>query len=150
MWGIEGLGLSPTQLNTLNTQVAAASGCVAKGRCPYMAIRFSKLLFPAVEVVKRMLKNFFLMLACWRPHIGRLRAAWAEGWSSVLAISEWETAGENAHTRRPAGFAIRWGCVFGPITALIATLAQYNWFARSIDTWIGPDGYRYQLSSDAG
>ena len=46
-------------------------------------------------------------------------------------------------------FSIRWGCVFGSLTALIATLAQYRWFGRSMDRWYGPDGFGYRLTKEA-
>ena len=52
-------------------------------------------------------------------------------------------------SRYPLYCSIRWGCVFGPLTALIATLAQYKWFCRSMDRWYGPDGFAYKLTADA-
>ena len=42
------------------------------------------------------------------------------------------------------------GDVFGPLTALIATLAQYRWFARSMDKWYGLEGFVYRLAQEAG
>ena len=89
-----------------------------------------------------MLLSYFQLLPLYTEHINRFRAAWAEAWRSVVCVDEWAYLEEgNESSRYPMHFSIRWGCVFGPLTALIATLAQYRWFGRYMDRWYGPDGF---------
>ena len=80
MWGIESLGLSPTQLDILCTQTAGASGCTVAGRCVPTAIAFSNVTHPAIFVVRRMMISYFQLLPLYTAHINRFRAAWAEAW----------------------------------------------------------------------
>ena len=86
----------------------------------------------------------------YNTHIVRFRVAWTVAWRSVLSIDEWGYQGDgNAATRFPLRYNIRWGRVFVPFTALVATLAQYWWFASPMDKWYRPDGFGYAPRKEA-
>ena len=112
MWGIESLGLSPTQLDILCTQTAGASGCTVAGRCVATAIAFCEVTHPAICVARRMLLSYVQLLPLYTEHINRFRAAWAEAWRSVLCVDEWAYLEEgNESSRYPMHFSTRCDCV---------------------------------------
>ena len=100
MWGIESLGLSPTQLDIVCTQTAGASGCTVAGRCVTTAIAFSNVVHPAIFIARRMLLSYFQLLPLYTGHIHRFRTAWAEAWKHVLCIDECAYLEEGVETSR--------------------------------------------------
>ena len=47
------------------------------------------------------------------------------------------------------GGSVSWNKVRGPVSATIATLAQYGWSFPVLDVWVGPQGCRWLLSDVA-
>ena len=72
LWGIEWLGLSPSQLLTQCRQLAVASGCAAHGICVITAIAFSNMQHLAVDIVRKMITPWFSLLRTFAEHMSRL------------------------------------------------------------------------------
>ena len=126
LWGIETLGLAPSNLTRLRAKAAAATGIVSPGRCPKTAIilGFGRFGDPLHDIAKRMVVSWWsfwhaapLLLKC------RLRIAWRKIHRNICTPS-W----------------VRWHCVNGPIAALIATLSEAGWHMAYCDVWTDPAG----------
>ena len=82
--GIEATGIDPIMLQTFRTQVAAASGIDAKGRCATTAIALAFKVAPAIELFRRLLVAF----ARWSRDVlvvlDRLRVAWRSAYALIV------------------------------------------------------------------
>ena len=83
-----------------------------------------------MEVVKRMQVVWFIVLPHMEPIAPKLRQAWRRTW---FRIAEFAQADKQ------------WSRVTGPISALIATMAQYGWQQSMYDRWVDPGGQAYVL-----
>ena len=122
--GGETIGLAPGAMSRINAATAAACGLLHARRCPVTAIRMCVGRHPEVLVVERIIASFLhflrgLFVFDW---VG-LRHAW-------LVI----------HDRAVVNGKVRWACVNGPSSALIAARTQYGWDCHQAVRWWMPAG----------
>ena len=126
-WGVEVLGLAPSQLKSFRAQAAASTGMTQAQRCATTAIAIGFGSDPAEEVLRRQLVSFFRFVRAKALAMaavpGKFRVAWTEAKAKITGAG-----------------AIKWRCVNGPLGALIAQLTEYGWNLRGIDDWVAPDG----------
>ena len=82
VWGVEAIGLAPTQAVRFRTQCAAATGIRQAGRCATTAIALCLSRDPSVEVLKRQLTAWFRWLRGGIPRA--LHWAWKRIFERVL------------------------------------------------------------------
>ena len=126
-WGVEVLGLAPTQLKSFRAQAAASTGMTQAHRCATTAIAIGFGLDPAEDVLRRQLVSFFRLVQAQALVMaavpGKFRVAWTEAKEQITGVR-----------------GIKWRRVNGLMGALIAQLTEYGWNLRAIDDWVAPDG----------
>ena len=119
-WGSELTGVAPSCLAAFRSLVACATGMLWALRCATTAISIAVGQDPACEVVSRMLIAFSAVV-CALPSLADVRVAWRRAVARVLCDGR-----------------ILWQRVHGPLSALVATLAQYSWNPLFVDMWLSP------------
>ena len=90
-------------------------------RCPAIDITIGNGEHIAVEVVRRMLVAWFIVLPHLELIVPKLRQAWRRTWFRLAEVAEVD---------KP------WSRVTGPNYALIVTMAQYGWQLSPYDRWL--------------
>ena len=131
LWGHQAIGVSPTVVSGLRTMCAAASGMTQRGRCctTAIALAFSEYGDPSVKIAAGQVDSW---LKLWHRLPG-LRAKSRCVWRGLVDNIVHESS-------------VSWNKVSGPVSATIATLAQYGWGCPVPDVWVDPQGCRWLLS----
>ena len=109
-WGVEVLGLAPSQLKSFRSQAAASTGMTQAQRCATTAIAIGFGSDPAEDVLRRQLVSFFryvrakaLVMAAVP---GRFRVAWTEAkenqWNRFdqVEVCKWANGGPHCTAHR--------------------------------------------------
>ena len=134
LWGHQSIGVSPTVVSRLRTMCAAASGMTQRGRCctTAIALAFPEFGDPSVKIAAGQVDSW---LKLWH-RLPELRAKSTCVWRGLV--------GGIVH-----GSNVSWNKVSGPVSATIATLAQYGWSFPVPDVWVDPQGCRWLLADVA-
>ena len=136
LWGTASIGMAPTQLAKLKTQLAAATGIIAAGRCPSTAIAVA--LGPGKDPeVTLPVQQVSLWLDLWRSD-AMLRTMTARHWSQAVA-----------NVKAQDGGGVRWNKVISPLSATIATLTEQGWCLDNVRRWSDPSGAQWEPDIDA-
>ena len=156
-WGAAALGISPTQLRTLRSAYAAATGINGKGRCAStaIAITMGHKRDPIVEVA---VQQMSLWIDLWRGEPA-LRALACRYWKVAVQRITPDTMRDQAPGvsapsvgQAPVAAQVLWNQVIGPFTATLASLKQHRWEIQEVGTFKDPHGtiWRPDLDADKG
>ena len=131
LWGLGAVGLAPTTIKSLRTDMAISTGISATGRCPITAIAicFGERADPEVAAAT---EQIALWMQLWRSEAS-LRAMSVRHWSSMASRV-------TRSTEPGLGLQTSWNSVTGPFGATLCTLTDQGWDVTSPLEWRDPEG----------
>ena len=131
VWGLGAVGLAPSTVKRLRTELAISTGISAAGRCPVtaVAVAFGEEADPEVIAIA---EQVTLWLQLWRLDPA-LRAMSVRYWQAMVSQVLRSLPGSEIA-------ATNWNSVTGPFGATLCALTDQGWDVSSAVQWKDPAG----------